>query len=243
MRVLALDTTTGTGSVAVVEHGRVLAESAGDPSRSHAERLPGEVVQILSSLSLAPRDLDVFAVAAGPGSFTGLRIGIATMQGLSFVTNRRIVAVSALEALAHAVSADLPDGTLVGAWIDAHRHDVFSALFRVAGGPAYHPERLHEVDGATVAAPATTLEAWRTLGAPSIIAGDGAVAFAETIGGVARVTASPLLAGAIGLIAAVRAGRGEAVHPAAVRPIYVRRPDAILARETQRAQSAEKAER
>jgi tRNA threonylcarbamoyladenosine biosynthesis protein TsaB len=237
MRVLALDTTTRTGSVAVVEDGRVLAVSAGDPSRSHAERLPGEVVDVLSSLSLTPGDMDVFAVAAGPGSFTGLRIGIATIQGLSFVTNRRIVAVSALEALAHAVSGDLPAGTLVGAWIDAHRRDVFSALYRAATGPAYHPERLHEVDGAAVASPATTLETWRALGVmPEIIAGDGAVAFADTIGQSARVAASPLLAGTIALIAEIRAVRGEAVHPAAVRPLYVRRPDAILARETQMTQ-------
>src|SRR5262245_32388526 len=101
MRVLALDTTTRAGSVAIVEDGRVVDERSGDPSRAHAERLPRELLDVLATHHVGLGDIDVFAVAAGPGSFTGMRIGIATMQGLALTLGRPIVAVSALDALAH----------------------------------------------------------------------------------------------------------------------------------------------
>src|SRR4051812_37344406 len=101
MRVLALDTTTRAGSVALVEDDRVVAERAGDPARSQGQRLPGD----LADLGAPWTAIDVFAVASGPGSFTGLRIGIATMQGLALVTGGRLVGVSALEALAQIASA------------------------------------------------------------------------------------------------------------------------------------------
>src|SRR5438046_705271 len=91
VRVLALDTTTRAGSVALVEDGRVLDERAGDATRTHAERLPAELLARLDAGDLTLADVDLFAVASGPGSFTGLRIGIATMQGLAFVGGRRIV--------------------------------------------------------------------------------------------------------------------------------------------------------
>src|SRR5207249_912032 len=100
MLVLALDTTTRAGSVALVDEDEVVEERAGDATRSHAERLPGEVQSLLEGQGLTSAAIDLFAVAAGPGSFTGLRIGIATMQGFAFVHRRRIVPVSALEAMA-----------------------------------------------------------------------------------------------------------------------------------------------
>src|SRR5947209_19529533 len=117
MRVLALDSTTRSGSVALVENGDVIDERAGDPSRTHGERLPAELAQLGAAWST----IDLFAVAAGPGSFTGLRIGIATMQGLALVTGRPAAGVSALEALAQLASQHLDAGALIAAWIDAQR--------------------------------------------------------------------------------------------------------------------------
>src|SRR6202166_1783248 len=119
MHVLALDTTTRTGSVALVTDGRVIVERSGDPTRAHAQRLPGDILRLLHDAGVALAAVDVFAIASGPGSFTGLRIGIATLQGLAFVNRRRIVPVSALEALAHIGSQFLPVGAVVGAWVDA----------------------------------------------------------------------------------------------------------------------------
>jgi ribosomal-protein-alanine N-acetyltransferase len=89
MLVLALDTTTAAGSVALWRDG-LIEERAGDPARSHAERLPGDLIGILGAHGLAPRDIERYAVAAGPGSFTGLRIGIATVQGLALVGERLV---------------------------------------------------------------------------------------------------------------------------------------------------------
>src|SRR5438034_11168139 len=138
MYVLALDTTTREGSVALVDEHRVIEERRGDAARSHAERLPGELIAPADARGLSVSAIDLFAVAAGPGSFTGLRIGIATIQGLAVTTRRRIVAVSALEALAQSAAGEAPGltaGTLVAAWMDARRHDVFAALYRIADAP------------------------------------------------------------------------------------------------------------
>jgi tRNA threonylcarbamoyladenosine biosynthesis protein TsaB len=235
MTVLALDTTTRAGSVALVADEKILIERAGDGSRTHAERLPTEILALVRDAGATLNDVDVFAIAAGPGSFTGLRIGIATMQGLAFVERRPIAAISALEALAQIASTDVDQGALVGAWMDAYRHDVFSALYKVAGGPAFSAARLTEIDPAAVASPADTLQRWREFGATSVFVGDGAAAYVGVIGDRGRVVPTPLLAGAIGRMALDRARRGETIDPAAVQPLYVRRPDAETARDLKNA--------
>ena len=240
MTVLALDTTTRAGSVALIADEKILSERAGDASRTHAERLPAEILALVRDAGATLNDVDVFAIAAGPGSFTGLRIGIATIQGLAFVERRPIAAISALEALAQIASGDVAEGTLVGAWMDAYRHDVFSALYKVAGGPAFSAARLTEVDPAAVASPADTLQRWRAFGATSVFVGDGAVAYAGVIGDRGRIVPTPLLAGAIGRMALDRARRGETIDPAAVQPLYVRRPDAETARDLKRTGATEK---
>jgi tRNA threonylcarbamoyladenosine biosynthesis protein TsaB len=244
MRVLALDTTTRAGSAAIVEDHVVRAERSGDPSRSHAERLPGDLVDLLQSQALTLHDVDLYGVAAGPGSFTGLRIGIATMQGLAFVTGKKIVAVSALEALAHAAADGLSAGTVVGVWMDAARHEVFSALYEVLDGRPFELDRLGTLVSATVMSPAATLDTWRERGhQPIVVIGDGATMHADLVRPVARVLPPPPLAGAIGRLAGAGASRGASIQPAAVQPVYVRRPDAILARETQRTQRDQRTQR
>ena len=239
MHVLALDTTTREGSVALVDAHQIVEERRGDAARSHAERLPGELVQLAGAHGLSVGRIDLFAVAAGPGSFTGLRIGIATIQGLALTTGRRIVAVSALEALAQ--SGGTAPGTLVAAWMDARRQDVFAALYELTDAPVFSPERLVEVEGPSVGTPAATLSRWRSqiCDANVLFVGDGAMLYADTIDTFSRSTSAgwkllpetPLLAGAIGRMALARAERGETIDPAAVHPLYVRRPDAEVERE------------
>ncbi|HEX4348330.1 MAG TPA: tRNA (adenosine(37)-N6)-threonylcarbamoyltransferase complex dimerization subunit type 1 TsaB [Vicinamibacterales bacterium] len=235
MRVLALDTTSRAGSVAIIDGDRVIAEIAGDPAHSHAERLPGDLTQALDANGWRAAEVDAFAVVAGPGSFTGLRIGIATVQGLAFVLGKPIVGVSALEALAQAAAAAAQPGALVGAWVDAHRHEVFSALYRVADAPAFSPERLVELEAPSVGAPAATIDRWRQRGEGlPVLTGDGTATYRSLLESV-PVLDIRSLAGAAGRMAAVRATRGEAVAPSDVHPIYVRRPDAEVARERARA--------
>jgi tRNA threonylcarbamoyladenosine biosynthesis protein TsaB len=234
MHVLALDTTTRAGSVALVTDGRIVIERSGDPARTHAERLPADILGVLHDAGVALAAVDVFAIASGPGSFTGLRIGIATLQGLAFVNGRRIVPVSALEALGQIGSQHLPAGAVVAAWIDAHRREVFSALYRVAEGPPFAPARLTEMDAPAVGDPASTLSRWMASATvPSVFIGDGAVMYADVLAGRGAVIPipTPALAGAIGTMAVHRARAGDTVDPAGVQPLYIRRPDAELARE------------
>ncbi len=232
MRVLALDTTTREGSVALVVDDRVVAERTGDRMRSHAERLPADLLALLAEAGLTLSDVDVFAVAAGPGSFTGLRIGIATVQGLAFASRRRIVPVSVLDALAQVGGRDRRAGALVAAWMDAHRREVFSALYRVSDAPAFTRARLTELEPPAVGDPGDVLARWtRQYGTIDLFIGDGAAMYADRLVEPDRIAAPPLLAGAIGLMAAVRARTGETVDPSGVQPLYVRRPDAEIDRE------------
>jgi tRNA threonylcarbamoyladenosine biosynthesis protein TsaB len=237
MRVLALDTTTRAGSVALVDCDRIVEERGGDESRPYATRLPGDVTALLGACGLNVGDVDLFAVASGPGSFTGMRIGIATIQGFAFVRQRPVVAVSALEALAQLASADGVAGDLVAAWMDAHRREVFSALYRVGARGLYDDDRLVEIDGPAVGDPVSTIERWndRLTGGALTVIGDGAALYGPALDRASsascRVLPAPLLAGAIGRIAVERARRGRTVGPGGVQPLYVRRPDAEVARE------------
>src|SRR5436190_1961621 len=244
VRVLSLDTTTREGSVALVEDDRIVEVRRGDASRSHAERLPGDLLSLVTAHRLTFGDVDVFAVAAGPGSFTGLRIGIATIQGLAVTTGRRVVAVPVLDALAQAASVGEPGtgnrapGTLVAAWVDAHRREVFAEAFRVTSAPPFESTRLEIVDAFRVGPPTAILDDLRRTpsSARMVFAGDGAVLYAAEIRAAlpaAEIAAASPVAGAIGLMAAACARRGATIDPAAIQPLYVRRPDAVIAREAQ----------
>jgi tRNA threonylcarbamoyladenosine biosynthesis protein TsaB len=237
MRVLALDTTTAAGSLALLDGDRLVEERTGDATRTHGVRLPGELLALLDAHRLAVGDVDLFAVAAGPGSFTGLRIGIATIQGLAFATRRRVVAVSALEALAQIASREAGPGgedETIGALVDAHRGEVFGALYRSTAAAPFSPERLIALDGPTVDRAANLLARWTEQGCPPAwLVGDGIAAHADEVrrASQAQVAAAPMLAAAIGRMAAVAAARGQTIPPGAVQPLYVRRPDAELARD------------
>ena len=160
MVVLALDTTTRRGSVALARDGAVVGACAGDPAVTQGQRLPGDLMRLLDRHNLRVGDIDLFAVAAGPGSFTGLRIGIATMQGLALANGKDVVGISALDALHHAsVSALCPLPSAVtgerevgelAVWMDAQRGEVFSALYR--NGVL--------VDGPSVGNPSEVLAEW-----------------------------------------------------------------------------------
>ena len=227
MLVLALDTTTRAGSAAVVVDGEVRVERAGDPALTHGQRLPGELQRLVRDSGVSLENVDLLAVAAGPGSFTGLRVGIAAVQGLAMALDRRVVPVSALDALARAAA---PTGTAeasgpVAVWMDAQRGEVFAALYDPTGAaPLIEP---------TALTPGDTLSWWRDrlpTGAIRFI-GDGAVryeAFVRGSGIGGSIEAPPPLAGIIGRLAWANPGR--AVLPHAIVPIYVRRPDAEIAR-------------
>ena len=233
MLLLALDTSSAAGSAAIVRDGALVIEREGDPSRTHGERLPLELMGILREAGATLRDVDAFAVVTGPGSFTGLRVGIATIQGLALARSRRVAPVSAFEALTFLSKAPISrlraDAACNAVWIDAHRREVFATLYGTDGRTILAPP--------TALSPDATIEAWMgsmETGARIRFIGDGAIRYADVIrahlGDRAILPdATPPLAGAAGVIAASDPGR--AVVPHALVPLYVRRSDAELARD------------
>jgi tRNA threonylcarbamoyladenosine biosynthesis protein TsaB len=224
--ILSLDTTTRGGSTAVLLDDRVLALVEGDGTRTHGERLPGELERALVAAGQPLVAVDLLAVASGPGAFTGLRIGMAAMQGLALVTGRPVVGVSGLDALALTAFEQLGQARArIGCWTDAARGEVFAAVYDVeAAGP----------DGPTIAAltppevglPADIWAGWHSLGTPpQVMVGDAAVRYADQLTTAAKVLPLPLLAPAIARLAR-RLAQAPGPHlPHHLQPLYVRRPD------------------
>ena len=218
MLILSLDTTTRAGSCALLGDSGVLREQAGDDSRDQAERLPRDLAALLERESVPLEAIDAFAVAAGPGSFTSLRVGIATMQGLAMATGKPLIGVTAFDAL-----ASLAAGDRIATWIDAWRGEVFAALYEsgMAAGTA------------VVAPPEALLDS--LTGQTTVFTGDGAALYAsrirERLGQHARFTSpvAPPLAGAVAMLAARAFRAGDRPMPHGIRPVYVRRSDAELA--------------
>ena len=131
MKILSLDSTALVASVALSEDGKRLGELTIENGNTHSETLLPMVEFLLQRFSMTPDDVDLFAVSAGPGSFTGVRIGAATLKGLAFGTNKPCVGVSTLEALAYNLRAH--DG-LICPVMNARRKQVYTALFRAKDG-------------------------------------------------------------------------------------------------------------
>jgi tRNA threonylcarbamoyladenosine biosynthesis protein TsaB len=233
MLVLALDTTTHGGSLAVLDDDRILVETAGDASQTHAERLPAECEHVLSLAGVPRTALDLLVVATGPGAFTGLRIGLAVVQGLALVLDRPAIGVSALDAVAWSARRAPDQPSSVAAWMDAMRGEVFGAAYAWDGAEGADPAPL--TLAAVVGTPEQLLRDWHALlPAGTVFAGDGAWRHLETITRDGRFSVSrqtPILAGALGRIGLERARAGQAGPPHALQPLYVRRPDVELERE------------
>jgi tRNA threonylcarbamoyladenosine biosynthesis protein TsaB len=241
--ILALDTTTRAGSVAVTDDDRVLAARPGNPARTHGERLPGEIDEALREAAVTARAIDLLVVASGPGAFTGLRIGLAAMQGLAMTLDRPIVGVSALDALAWTALADVARDDLrrgrsldrpkfVATWMDAQRGEVFSALYRAASA---EPPWIVVAEPAVGPPDATIDTNGLDRQMPTLFVGDGARRYAETIAATSsQWTVSlhdPLLAPALAWLGRRQLAHGGAAAPHALQPLYVRRPDAEIERE------------
>jgi tRNA threonylcarbamoyladenosine biosynthesis protein TsaB len=232
MRVLALDTTTPPGSLALWSRGRVVSQRPVQEDRPFAESLPGAALEALAESGWSLSQIDVFVVGRGPGSLTGLRVGIATAQGLAMATQRPLIGVSALEALASSVARGIapPAPALVAAWMDARRGEVFAELFEC--GLREDPRSL---EGPLVETPAQLAPRWlsRVGAADLVVVGNAAHAtagFWHRDGPAVHVLDAPPLAGGMAAIGARAVERGRITPPHAVVPLYVRRPDAELAR-------------
>lgn len=130
MKILSLDSSALTASVALCEDERVLAQYTLNNGNTHSETLLPMVESILGFFETSAKDIDLFAVSAGPGSFTGVRIGASTLKGLAFASGKPCVEVSTLEALAY--NLRIRKG-LICPVMNARRSQVYTALFRSNG--------------------------------------------------------------------------------------------------------------
>jgi tRNA threonylcarbamoyladenosine biosynthesis protein TsaB len=219
MKLLALDTSTLVAGVAVSLDERVVERRA--TVTTHSEALLGLIDEALRAAGLAPAALDGVVCGAGPGSFTGLRIGLATAKGLCFALGRPLALVSSLAALA----ARAPDGR-VCATLDAHKAEVYAGLYRVAGG-------LPTAEGdEQVLSPTALVAALAPLAAdaPLVVVGEGARRYPELVVPGARLLdddGAPHPADLLRL-GALRLQRGEADDLGTSGPRYIRPSEAEL---------------
>lgn len=132
MRALAVDTSTATAGIAVVDEKGLLAEFMLKDMKTHSQKLVPMMKEVLESLRLALPDIDVFAAVTGPGSFTGLRIGVTTIKTMAYALNKPVVGIPSLDALANA--AVVTEGTLVCPIMDARNNQVYTALYGEQNG-------------------------------------------------------------------------------------------------------------
>lgn len=217
MKILALESSAVAASVAVSEDSSLLAEMTIDSGHTHSEILLPTVETLLSRLKLTIPDVDLFAVSAGPGSFTGVRIGVATVKGLAFRSGKPCVGVSSLEALAQNL-AHLPN-TLICPVMNARRDQIYTALFRADRGTLV---RLLPDTAVAVAEWDGVLAAY---GEPVAFCGDGYDLIVPRYSGTVFPIPSRLRLQSAASVASVAYRMfcdGQAVTDSALVPIYLR---------------------
>ena len=215
MNILAVDTAGKTAGVALLQDDRLLYEGYLDAGMTHSDTLMPMSDTCLKMCGMTCADIDLYGVNAGPGSFTGLRIGLAVVKGLALPRQIPCAGVSTMAALAYGLAGE---GTVIGAQ-DARRGQVYWGAFDLAAHDRLTPD---------TAAPVTTLENFvQTCKKPLFFVGDGATLCYNTYKNVPGVVCVPqpmqVLRGA-GVALAARAmwERGECVPPAALLPDYHR---------------------
>jgi len=174
LKILGIDTSGGALSAALLDGGRLRAEYLVNHGLTHSQRLMPLVDTLLRDAGVSLAEIDAFAAAKGPGSFTGLRIGVASVKALGFAENKPVVGVNTLEALCY----NLPgaDG-LVCPMLDARNKQVFTAVYRWADGV---PETLLPPQAVTVETLCGILKDYHE---PIWLLGDGADEYGETLCG------------------------------------------------------------
>lgn len=223
MRILALETAAKAVSAAVTEEGKVLASAYQDTGLTHSRTLMPLVDLLLRNTDMTAADLDVIAVSAGPGSFTGVRIGVSAAKGLAWAVDKPCAAVSTLAALARNVA--FLDGLIVCA-MDARRQQVYNALFKAKNG------RLTRLTEDRAIALAELAEELRSAPRPKTVLGDGGrmtYDFLKAAGVPCRLAPAHLVkenAVSVALEAEDIARAGGLVTAQELAPVYLRPPQA-----------------
>jgi tRNA threonylcarbamoyladenosine biosynthesis protein TsaB len=217
MLTLAVDTTADFGSIALADHNGVREEVPLHAPEGFSQVLFGAIEALLARQRIRLSEIELFAGAAGPGSFTGVRVGLSAIKGFAEVCGKRVVPVSNLEALAQFGESDARATV-----IDARRGEVYAALFDAAGRPII-PEAVLPFQKFLTLLPKRELE-WISQDFAPFLPALAGTRFERD-----RVTHAPrAMAGAIASLAIRRAAEGLTQDPAAIEANYVRRSDAEL---------------
>ncbi|HEV2305815.1 MAG TPA: tRNA (adenosine(37)-N6)-threonylcarbamoyltransferase complex dimerization subunit type 1 TsaB [Candidatus Acidoferrales bacterium] len=233
MLLLAVDTATPAGSLAVLSDGQLAGVISTALDEPYSSRLFRQLEILLSELQLQTQNFDLFAVAAGPGSFTGLRVGLTAVKAWAEVFSKPVIAISGLEAIAAQAQPHSENG-LIAPVLDARRGQIYAALFRRAAQLVQEePDQVCTIEEflAQLAQRKQNEEIVFVSPAPAILRGlltkrDGN-RLSASISDVAQ-SASPLLAPIIGKLALERAARGEFTDALHLDANYIRRSDAEL---------------
>lgn len=228
MKILAIDCTAKPASVAVLEDGKVLSYAYTNTGLTHSQTLVPMVDSALKDAQLSLSDIGTFAINAGPGSFTGVRIGVAALKGLDFSDEKNCYAISTLESMAYNFLG-LPgmEDVLIASAMDARRDQVYTALFTLEG------EEVHRETEDQAIPISELLEKCKPYGKTVLLAGDGAeLVFraAQGTGMDVRLAPEQLRyqnAVAVAACAARKQDAGEApVSSDEILPVYLRAPQA-----------------
>jgi tRNA threonylcarbamoyladenosine biosynthesis protein TsaB len=225
--ILGIDTGFQLSAAALLSGGKVIAESAVS-SASHCAGLPGQIAKLLEFAHLSLADLAGFAVGLGPGSYTGLRVGLGYVKGLAAVLAIPVAGVPSLDAIAYAAAAyrGAPVGSLVCPVVDARRGEIYTALYRV------RPDALEKLLDDLVTAPVH----FRTrLSGDVLLAGDTKVTDVASVFDSSEVRSGVLEAGGmaavgrfVAALGAASIARGESEMLAMLEPRYVRPVEATF---------------
>lgn len=227
MNILAIDTSTSFASIAVAVNEQIVGESLVNTNRTLSARLVPEIERLLATSGLAITDIDLFASSIGPGSFTGVRGGVATIQGLALATGKPCVGFSSLAMLAMNFALRT---TPVCPLLDARKSELYAALYDCSAAIPF--PRINDC----VLPPAAFLDQLAAMtGEPVIFVGEGAVRYhdiiAERMGDQAVFAPFPLHIphAANGAMLARHASRhGELLEPGQLLPLYLRASDAEM---------------
>ncbi len=220
MKILSIETATLAGGVALMGEAGLIAEYRLHVEVRHSERLLLAIDRLLTDSGTAVADLDAIAVSIGPGSFTGLRVGLATAKGLAMGGRKPLVTVPTLEAIA---SLFPYSNALIAPMLDARRQEVYWALFDTQAG---RPDRLHP-EAAT--SPEALLEAIGHLDQPVLFVGEGAEKYKALL--LANRPEKTLFApkalqfpsaASVAELGLARLQKGEVYPPEEVAPFYLR---------------------
>jgi len=221
--ILSIETATGCGSIALTRGERLLAEATAQPEVTHSRRLLGTVDWLMQAAGIDWTDLDGIAVSLGPGSFTGLRIGMAAAKGLVMATGVPLIGVSTLDALALSCIGTRMQICPV---LDARKQEVYAALYQ-PGGEGGYPSRLSGDEAISPEALAEKIDQ------PTVLLGTGVGVYADVFkeNKLIRLLPAQLTHPRglhVGLLAAEMLAKGDVMDPATAAPYYVRASEAEL---------------